>query len=241
MGKFMWLFGMSILAGCAMDMAIDETGDPASTGEHAAASFAYSPMGFARINADGTLGDRFNSSSGGAGIVTSSGSGGTYFVTFNGLGVGGLAAGDGGNVQVTAEGTSSVRCRIINWGGSPNLIVQIQCNAPDGSLATTPLAAVFCRLTTPAPNAFPTTTAYAWVTETGTTPPSYNYNSSGTLNTASNTSAGNYTITIRWSRSRCSRSRTRPATPRVPAEPARSKRAGGLFASRPPAGNAPVR
>jgi len=74
------------------------------------------------------------------------------------------------------------------------LIVQIQCNATDGSLATTPFAVAFYRLITPAPNAFATTTAYAWVTETGTTPSSYNYNASGTLNTASLTSTGNDTI-----------------------------------------------
>jgi hypothetical protein len=192
MYKFM-LLGMGLVASCAMDAVTDP---PAAVGASVAASFAWTPMGFARVSAAGVLGDRFNSAAGGTGIVSSSGSGGTYFVTFNGLGSASFAAGDGGNVQVTAEGTSNVRCRTINWGGSPNLIVQIQCNAPDGSLATAPLSVGFYRVTTPAPNAFPTTAAYAWVMETGTTPSSYNYNASGTLNTVSLTSTGNYTITI---------------------------------------------
>ena len=196
MCKLMLLLGMGFWAGCAMDSTGEVTDPPITTGETVAASFAWTPMGFAHVGADGTLLDHFNSSSGGTGIVSSSGSGGTYWVTFNGLGSASFGAGDGGNVQVTAEGTSNVRCRTINWGGSPNVVVQIQCNAPDGSPATTPLAVAFYRITMPTPNAFATTTAYAWVTETGTTPSGYNYNASGTFNSAALTSTGNYTITI---------------------------------------------
>jgi hypothetical protein len=200
MRGFVLMLGVGSLAACAMEtMGNEQAGEP-DVSEDVASSFAYTPMGFARIamgpNGNAILGSKFNSALGGTAAVTTSGIGGNYTVTFNDLGTASGAGGDGGNVQITAEGTSNVRCRTINWGGAPNLVVNLQCNAPDGSLAATPFAVGFYRKTMPAPTGFPASTAYAWVTAAGTAFGMYNYNSSGVANTITPMPPGKYLITI---------------------------------------------
>jgi hypothetical protein len=206
MRRFGLMLGVWSLAACAMEApgneevpGNEEAAKP-NLSEDAAYSFAYTPMGFARIamgpTGNAILGSSFNSALSGTALVTTAGTGGSYSVTFNSLGIASAVGGDGGNVQVTAEGTSNVRCRIINWGGAPNLVVNVQCNAPDGSFAATPFAVGFYRKTMPAPTGFPANSAYVWVTAAGTTFASWNYNSSGVANTVVTTPPGNYHIII---------------------------------------------
>jgi hypothetical protein len=128
--------------------------------------------------------------------VSVGGSGGNYWVTFIDLGTASSAGGDGGNVQITAEGTTDVRCRALAWSGAINLVVTLQCNAPDGSLAATPFAVGYYRRTTPAPTGFPAATAYAWVTAAGVASSKWNYNSSGVANTIVTTPPGKYRVNI---------------------------------------------
>jgi hypothetical protein len=199
MRRFMLLLGIGCLAACAMEPGTDEQREP-KVAEDVAESFAYTPMGFARVavNPNGvpSLLVKFNSSLGGTGMVTVTGGTGNYSVTFNGLG-GTSAPGDRGNVQVTAEGTSNVRCRALSWGGSPDVTVSLQCNLPDGTPLGTPFAVGFYRLTTPAmPTGFPASTAYAWVTASGMAPWDWNYNGSGVLNTVATAPPGKYAVTI---------------------------------------------
>ena len=198
------LLGVWSLAACTTESSVEdpgagEPGEP-NIAEDVAYSFAYTPMGFARVamgpNGNAILLVKFNSAHGGTAAVTTAGTGGNYTVTFNELGVATGLAGDGGNVQITAEGVSAVRCRTISWGGAPDLVVNLQCNAPDGSLAATPFAVGFYRRTMPAPTGFPASNAYAWVTASGTAPSSYNYNSSGVANTVTITPPGKYLVTI---------------------------------------------
>jgi hypothetical protein len=206
MRRFVLMLGVWGLAACATEAPGNDeapgSDDPAQpdVSEEVAYSFAYTPMGFARVAMDpsGTaiLASSFNSALGGTAAVTPSGSGGSYAVTFNDLGTTSFAGGARGNVQITAEGTSNVRCRITNWGGAPNLVVSLQCNAPDGSLAATPFAVGFYRKAMPAPTGFPASNAYAWVTAAGVPSMMYNYNNSGVANTVVATPPGNYQINI---------------------------------------------
>ena len=202
MHKLVWMCGISMLGACAA--APDDTAAPAGAGNDATgvatqASFAYWPMGFARITDSGGPGGPgvsvgFDSLS--ALPVTVAGGGGSYTVTFPGLGVGGTADATGGNVQVTAEGTGNTRCRITSWLGAPDLGVNVQCTTPAGALAASGFAVLFFRYTMPAaPTTFPTTAAYLWRPVTGGPSLHYDYNSSGTHNTVTG-SAGSYTVTI---------------------------------------------
>jgi hypothetical protein len=192
------------LAACATEPSVEEpgAGDPGAPNiaEDVAYSFAYTPMGFARVgmgpNGEAIVAVKFNSAIGGTAAVSASGTGGNYSVTFFELGVAPGMAGEGGNIQITAEGTSSVRCRTISWGGAPHLVASVQCNAADGSLAATPFAIAFYRRTMPAPTGFPASNAYAWVTTSGTAPSGYNYNSSGVANTVTPTPPGKYLVAI---------------------------------------------
>jgi hypothetical protein len=201
MRGFVLMLGAWSLAACAAEpsTAAEEGAEP-DVSEDVAYSFAYTPMGFARVamgpNGNAILASKFNSADGGTAPVSAIGSGGNYSVTFIDLGTASGLGGDGGNVQITAEGTTSVRCRTLAWGGALNLVVNLQCNAPDGSLAATPFAVAYYRRTTPAPTGFPASTAYAWVTTAGTAPLMYNYNNSGVPNTVIPVPPGKYQITI---------------------------------------------
>lgn len=195
--KISWL-GLALLAAASACIAPDagdapEAADPQLSDTEQAA-YSYYPMGFARIGAAGGVGASFNSA-GGAVTATRS-SAGTYAVIFNGLG--GLITADalGGNIQVSAEGTSNARCKGTGWYGSPNLVATVRCSAPDGTDADSPFSFLFHRYAMPAPNAFPTTAAYTYVTAGGTLSPAYDYNSSGTHNTVAVVAPGIYAITI---------------------------------------------
>ena len=200
MRRSVLMLGVWSLAACATEAPGDDKAGELDVSEDVAYSFAYTPMGFARIamgpNGTAILGSKFNSALGGTAAVTTSGIGGSYSVTFEDLGSAVLTGGQGGNVQITAEGTSNIRCRILGWGGAVDLVVNLQCNAPDGSLAATPFAVGYYRRTMPAPTGFPAATAYAWVTAAGVASGMYNYNSSGVANTVVVTPPGSYHINI---------------------------------------------
>lgn len=59
---------------------------------------------------------------------------GRYRVIFNGLGAK-LSATVGGHVQVNAVGTGKVYCKVIEWGGSPDVTVNVGCFTPAGAPA----------------------------------------------------------------------------------------------------------
>jgi hypothetical protein len=145
-------------------------------------------MSFARITDTGGV-------LGAVSPVTVSHTTGNYAVTFTGLAAASLTDATGGNVQLTAEGTSSVRCRVLGWGGSPDLTVSVQCNQTSGALADSAFTVLFYRDTMPAPNSFPAGNAYSWVNAAGGVSVLYDYNASGTHNTVTKTT-GQYTLTI---------------------------------------------
>jgi hypothetical protein len=195
MRKLVVLYGIGLLAGCVAPPE-DRAGDPADpeTSTATAASFSYFPMGFTHVTAAGGLGDGFNST--GGAITASHGPAGSYGVTFAGLAAASLTDATGGNVQVTAETTTNVRCRILGWGGSPNLSVSVQCTQPNGTPADSGFVVVFFRYTMPAVNSFPISAAYSWVTSAGAVSPLYDYNGSGTHNTVTRTPPGRYAVHI---------------------------------------------
>jgi hypothetical protein len=185
MHKLAWMWGIGLAGACAAGPG--GSAEPA-TGEATSASFSYRPMGFARITATGGFLPTPTP-------VTVSHSIGNYVVTFLGLAAPSLTDATGGNVQLTAEGTSNVRCRVLNWGGSPDLSVSVQCNQPSGALADSGFSLLFYRDAIPAPTSFPAGAAYSWVTAAGAVSSLYDYNASGTHNTVTRT-PGNYALTV---------------------------------------------
>jgi hypothetical protein len=197
MQKLVWLCGFGVLGACAT-APVDSGEAPAepATGVVTANSFAYRPMGFARITAAGGVLTAFDSLSASPTPVSVTHSPGAYAVTFASLAAPSpLTDATGGNVQVTAEGTNNTRCRIINWGGTPNLTVNVQCNLTDGTLADSPFAVLFYRNDMPASGGR-ATAAYSWVTATGTIPSQWDYSDSGVHNTVTKTT-GQYQLTLK--------------------------------------------
>jgi hypothetical protein len=161
-----------------------------STAASQAQALSYAPMGFARIGASGAVVTGYDSAPGAVSVAHSAGSG-QYTVSFAGIG-----SGWNGNVQVSGEGGDNTRCRTTGWNPSGSTEqVRVQCNRPDGSVADAAFAVLFYEYTTPAPSTYPTSLAYAWVSN-GTAPAAYNYNSSGHLNTVTHNAPGDYTVTI---------------------------------------------
>jgi hypothetical protein len=149
------------------------------------------PMGFARVYAAGTLRTYFNSA---GGAVSVSHATGNYTVTFAGLK---SNSGDG-HVQVTAEGTNDVRCRIAGWSYQDETYkrISVQCNAPDGSLADSAFAVLFFRHTMPGVKTSWATKAYTSVAAWGQVLLGADYNSSGTHNAATRSGPGAYIVSI---------------------------------------------
>jgi len=192
MHKLAWMCGIGLVGACA---AAPGGGPDPDTAVATSDSLAYRPMGFARITETGAVAVAFDSASTLASPVTASHSTGNYSVTFAGLAAPSLTDATGGDVQLTAEGTSSVRCRVLGWGGSPDLTVSVQCNQAAGALADSGFSVAFFRDAMPAPNSFPTASAYSWVTAAGGVSALYDYNASGAHNTVTRTT-GSYALTI---------------------------------------------
>src|SRR5262245_28008623 len=152
MHKLVWLCGFGVLGACAT-APVDEGDAPAepATAVVTSNSFAYRPMGFARNTAAGGVTTAFDSLSASPTPVSVTHTPGVYAVTFASLAAPSpLTDATGGNVQITAEGTNNTRCRIINWGGTSSLTVNVQCNLTDGTLADSAFAVLFYRNTMPA-------------------------------------------------------------------------------------------
>ena len=197
MRKLMWLCGIGVLGACTVVPGDGAEGpsDP-PTNAVTSNSFAFRPMGFARITAAGGVVTAFDSTSALAAPVTVSHPPGSYLVTFANLAIANPTAGAGGNVQVTAEGVTNTRCRVMSWNGAPDVTVSVQCNLPDGTLADSAFAVLYYRNDLPAPTGGRATAAYSWVTAAGGISPIYDYNDSGWHNTLTKTT-GHYALTLR--------------------------------------------
>jgi hypothetical protein len=195
MRKLVLTCGLGLLGGCVAPPD-DRAGDPPEleTSTATAASFSYFPMGFTHVTAGGGTGPTFNSTGGGVTVTHSPP--GNYQVTFAGLGAPSLTDATGGNVQVTAEGTTNVRCRIVRWNGSPDVTATVQCAQPNGTLADSGFVVLFFRYAMPAPNTFPINMAYSWVTAAGAVSPLWDYNATGSHNTVTRTPPGRYALHI---------------------------------------------
>lgn len=189
------------MAACMAD------GDPALDNPREAAtaqaSNSYRPLGFARVASTGAIVTAYTGSvyalaqfnSAGGAITTSHGSTGYYQVTFAGLGASAIN-GNGGNVQITAETATNTRCRVYNWFGSPNLVINVQCVTPTGAQADSGFSVLFQRYPMPAVNANPINNAYAWIQANGVVDPAYDYNDAGQHNTVLHSTPGFYSITL---------------------------------------------
>lgn len=183
---------VSGLGACGMDGGLAESLDSI---EQATLIDPGLPTGFARVTDAGDTLAEFNSS--GGTISVSHGSVGNYTVTFAGLGV--ILNNShalGGNVQITAEGDNDVRCRPLNWGGWPDLVASVECNAPDGILADSAFAIQYFRYVMPAPNPYQAWAAYTRVQPNGMVNTLFDYNESGKHNTVMKTGTGAYTVFI---------------------------------------------
>lgn len=179
------------LSGCVLE-------DPASTREPvddiSAAASSYYPMGFARVAADGSVVEQFNSAPG-APTVTHTPGTGSYAVRFPAL----AGGPNGGHVQITAEGAGNHRCRSMGWSADgAALRVTVQCNLPSGAAADTAFAVLYFRYQQPTAQTNFASAAYAWVIggASPTAPATYNFNDSGRLNTVQSGGVGVYHVTI---------------------------------------------
>jgi hypothetical protein len=101
-----------LVSGKYADRAFAYAHQPTSTDYSPASAGSWNPAGASRIFRDGT---------------------GQYRVVFSGLGAL-LPPGGGGHVQVNAAGTGKTHCKAQEFGGSPNLTIQVRCYSPAGGL-----------------------------------------------------------------------------------------------------------
>jgi hypothetical protein len=119
---------------------------------------------------------------------------GTYRVDFPGLGLE-----TGGNVQVTAYGGSSERCKVGGWSSSGStLSATVFCHNTAGALVNTQFTASYLRR--PASASGQATGGYLWAnqpsTEYYTPSTTYQWNASGALNTIQRYGVGSYAATF---------------------------------------------
>lgn len=109
--------------------------------------------------------------------------------------------GSGGNVQVSAYGYGSERCKVRNWypSATNTLSINIRCHDVAGNLVNTRFIALYNsqQLTTPGGQ----WGAYLWTdspsaTSSYTPSATYQWNASGLLSTVVRTSTGNYNVTL---------------------------------------------
>jgi hypothetical protein len=126
-------------------------------------------------------------------VTQVAGSPGLYRVTFPGLGTE-----TGGNVQVTAQGPSSTRCKVVTWSpGAAELSVFVLCHDALGQRANSKFSVAYVRRKSHDPAA---TGGYLWATrptESFYTPPlEYQWNVTGARNTVQRHGVGDYTATF---------------------------------------------
>ncbi|TMQ04685.1 MAG: hypothetical protein E6J90_23515 [Deltaproteobacteria bacterium] len=196
MHKIVLMCGIGVFGAC---VGAPDDAAGAATSVATSYGFSYRPMGFARITPAGSgcrVATGFDSASNLSSAVTVSCTPGHYAVNFAGLGTTSGADGDGGQAQVTAEGTDNTRCRVMSWGGSTNLTVNVECNTPGGTAADSPFAVLYYRSTQPSSNTQPANAAYTWRPAGGAFWPYWDYNSSGTHNSVTTLATGQYRVTI---------------------------------------------
>ncbi len=114
---------------------------------------------------------------------------GEYEVVFTGLRPPELLL---GHVQVTAVGSGQARCTLAEWGGEPDLYVQVSCHTPAGALVDSKFGVLFARPADHLAYAFadqPTTTSYM--------PPAFGaWNPTGGAVSISRSGVGKYSV--RW-------------------------------------------
>jgi hypothetical protein len=121
---------------------------------------------------------------------------GKYRVVFPGL------ASEGGNVQVTAYGLDTARCKAESWTGRPNgdLHVNVRCHTRQGVLTDSQFTASYYVADSPGDLG-----AFVWINgerpdvpkdPLGRTPaiPQYSWNSTGQINKFERNSLGSYTV-----------------------------------------------
>jgi hypothetical protein len=97
-----------------------------------------------------------------------------------------------GHAQVTAVGTGQARCTLLEWGGEPDLYVQVSCHTPSGALVDSKFSVLFARPADHLAYAFadqPTSASY--------TPPAFGaWNPTGGGISISRSGVGKYSV--RW-------------------------------------------
>jgi hypothetical protein len=97
-----------------------------------------------------------------------------------------------GHAQVTAVGSGQARCTLGEWGGEPDLYVQVSCHTPAGALVDSKFGVLFARPADHLAYAFadqPTTASY--------TPPAFGaWNPTGSGISISRSGVGKYSV--RW-------------------------------------------
>jgi hypothetical protein len=101
------------------------------TRNHADLAFAYANRPTAGGYSPAANGS-WNPSAAGGIKVSRSGTG-TYAVNFKGLGTVAAAASSGGHVQVNPVAAGKAQCKVVSWGGSPNLFVTVACYTRSGT------------------------------------------------------------------------------------------------------------
>jgi hypothetical protein len=160
-------------------------------------------------NTTGASGFVWAGSTSGSGQASSSYSynstGSTVANTISWLGTGyarvdfpGLGDQIGGNVQVTAYGGSTDRCKVGGWGSSGSTLqAWVYCHNTAGQLVNTPFTASYVRRTGVGYNQ---TGGYVWADQPSaasyTPSPYYQYNAAGQRNTISRSGVGQYYVTF---------------------------------------------
>ncbi|HET9953653.1 MAG TPA: hypothetical protein VFQ61_04075, partial [Polyangiaceae bacterium] len=172
--------------------------DPSAPTSTFASGFVWSQSPYGSYVADSSY--SYNSSSsnlGGTGVdnTITQLSTGTYSVEFPGLGTE-----TGGNVQVTAYGGSSERCKVGSWNSNGSALTAIvYCHDTSGALVDTQFTASYLRHPAGAPKGG-ATGGYVWANEATsdsyTPDPTYQWNASGALNTIERSGVGNYWVTF---------------------------------------------
>jgi hypothetical protein len=192
-------FAMGILPACG---ASPENGsqevETRSTSQALSSTFAWgfvwaqSPTG--TYTADSNYSRNSSGGVSGLGInntITQTGTG-SYRIDFPNIG-----SEIGGNVQVTAYGSGSERCKVASWGSSgTTLQVFVNCYDASGNAVNTQFTASYVRV----PYTGTVTGGYLWANQPTTssyTPnTTYQWNSTGANNTITRTGTGAYTATF---------------------------------------------
>lgn len=189
------LWGVAVVLGCALSVAGCGSADELATEELGSEqqAIAFGLQGFARIASDGTASSV--ASTVGAPIDAVHDSTGQYTVTFHALAAFvPTGAGQGGTVQVVAQGGNNVRCTLGgNWAytATHDVVAKVVCRKPGVGLADSAFSAYFGR--GPASSG---KSAYARVNADGSVPGATSWSWDGSPITANHFTTGGYYVFI---------------------------------------------